>query len=204
MQTKEKDWTGNSKSVFLRLGSSNHSPREREQHDYYATDPIAIDLLTTKIRLPDVVYEPACGEGHLSERLKQYGCKVYSADLIDRGYGEVKDFFDTTSLPEDCSCIITNPPYKYATEFILHSLEILPEGGYCFMLLNNSYLEGKTRYEKIYKQYPPMMVACFVRRLRCSLNGMFDKKLENRSAVPYSWFVWRKGYVGRPLIEWLV
>ena len=41
----EKDWTGNGKSIFTTLGASNHTDKEREANDYYATDPIAIDAL---------------------------------------------------------------------------------------------------------------------------------------------------------------
>lgn len=40
-----KDWTGNGKSIFTTLGASNHTDKEREANDYYATDPIAIDAL---------------------------------------------------------------------------------------------------------------------------------------------------------------
>lgn len=40
-----KDWTGNGKSTFITLGASNHTNKEREINDYYATDPIAIDAL---------------------------------------------------------------------------------------------------------------------------------------------------------------
>lgn len=37
-----KDWTGNGKSIFTTLGASNHTEKEREINDYYATDPIAV------------------------------------------------------------------------------------------------------------------------------------------------------------------
>ena len=40
-----KDWVGNQKSVYTTLGTSNHTDKEREQHDYYATDPKAMELL---------------------------------------------------------------------------------------------------------------------------------------------------------------
>lgn len=39
------DWTGNSKSSYAVIGATGHSDSEREKHDYYATDPLAIDLL---------------------------------------------------------------------------------------------------------------------------------------------------------------
>lgn len=40
-----KDWTGDKNSIFKTLGASNHTTKERENDDYYATDPIAIDAL---------------------------------------------------------------------------------------------------------------------------------------------------------------
>lgn len=40
-----KDWSGNQKSVYTTLGASNHIADDREEHDFYATDPIAIDAL---------------------------------------------------------------------------------------------------------------------------------------------------------------
>lgn len=40
-----KDWTGTNKSIYATLGASNHTDKEREQHDYYATSPEAIDFL---------------------------------------------------------------------------------------------------------------------------------------------------------------
>ena len=50
--TKNKDWTGNGNSIFKMLGASNHTDKERETHDFYATSPEAIDLLKKKIDLP--------------------------------------------------------------------------------------------------------------------------------------------------------
>ena len=40
-----KDWKGNSKSTYITLGVSNHTDKERQHEDYYATDPIAAKLL---------------------------------------------------------------------------------------------------------------------------------------------------------------
>lgn len=41
------DWVGNRNSVYKTLGASNHTDKEREKDDYYATDPLAIDKLLT-------------------------------------------------------------------------------------------------------------------------------------------------------------
>ena len=65
-----KDWTGNKKSTFVILGASSHSTTPRQEHDYYATDPRAIDALNTIMPLDNhSVWEPACGGGHLSKRI---------------------------------------------------------------------------------------------------------------------------------------
>lgn len=83
------DWVGNSNSIFKALGASNHTESERENNDYYATDPIAIDKLIPTGVLSKIsnIWECCCGEGFLSERLKRYGFNVYSSDLINRNYG---------------------------------------------------------------------------------------------------------------------
>lgn len=69
--TDSKDWTGNKASVYKTLAASNHSSSEREKNDFYATDPKAIDLLLEKEKFSDLIWEPACGQGHLSKRLEQ-------------------------------------------------------------------------------------------------------------------------------------
>lgn len=151
-----RDWDGNGKSVFVTLGASNHTDKEREINDFYATDPIAIDKLIGNIGfIPSVVWECACGTGCLSERLKQHCHGVVSTDVVDRGYGQVQDFLLAKEMPSGCSCIITNPPYKYALEFILHALDLLPDGGKCMMFLKTTFLEGEKRNRQLFSNYPP-------------------------------------------------
>ena len=41
----KKDWTGNTHSVMVTLGASAHAQNEREEHDFYATEPKALELL---------------------------------------------------------------------------------------------------------------------------------------------------------------
>ena len=105
------------------LGSSNHVEEDRGDYDYYATDPFAIDLLLTKEKPDKNIWECACGEGHLSKRLKEFGYNVKSTDLINRNYGEsdVDFLHQTEKFGGD---ILTNPPYAIATEFIERALHL--------------------------------------------------------------------------------
>ena len=199
---KNKDWTGNSGVAFRILGATNHSLGEREPNDYYATSPKAVIKFMKIFQIPNVVCEPACGEGHISKVLEAYNHKVYSSDLIDRGYGKGNvDFFKTVKLPDDCNCIITNPPYKFAMEFVLHSLKLLKDDGLCIMFLKTTFLEGKNRYNKLFKYNPPLYVYQFVERVICANNGNFEQYPS--SAISYCWFVWKKGYKGDTIVKWI-
>ncbi len=137
-----KEWTGNNKSLYTRLGASNHAIEDREMNDYYATDPIAIDLLLKEEVFNKNIWECACGGGHMSERLKENGFNVYSTDLINRGYpDDILDFLNSDIAFD--GDIITNPPYKYAQEFIEKSLDSVNEGNKVAMFLKLTFLESK-------------------------------------------------------------
>ena len=199
------DWTGDGNSIFKTLGASNHTDKEREQNDFYATDPAAIDLLKKKIELPKQILEPACGSGCLSERLVELGHEVKSCDLIDRGYGDVQDFFKMTEPPFNGDfSIVTNPPYKYAKEFVLHSLDLVPDGSLVCMFLKTTFAEGKGRYKDLFSIYPPLKVLQCVERVLCAKNGDFDyMRAHGGSAVAYAWWIWERGYTGRSTLDWI-
>lgn len=196
-----KEWKGSERSVFKTMGASNHCDEERQNEDFYATDPRAIDILLEHEKFYGKVWEPCCGQGHLSKRLIEMGYDVVSSDLFDRGYGEQGvDFLriDTCWTPN----IITNPPYILAQEFVEHAMEILPEAGKLAMFLKLTFLEGKKRKE-MFKKWPPRTVYVFSSRIHCAKNADFEKMRETGSAVAYCWYVWEKGYTGETVIKWV-
>lgn len=197
-----KDWTGNSNSIYKTLGASNHTAEERQSYDYYATEPKAIDLLLAEETFNKNIWECACGEGHLSKRLIAHGYNVKSTDLIYRGFGEGGvDFLKQTEMFN--GDIITNPPYKYALDFIYKALELVPEGNKVAMFLKIQFLEGKAR-KKLFTTYPPKTVYVSSSRLLCAKNGDFEKmRAGGGSAVAYAWYVWVKGYKGDTVIKWI-
>lgn len=193
-----KDWVGNHTSVFKTLGASNHCQDERQQDDYYATEPKATEWLLKLEKFSNPILEPSCGGGHISEVLIKGGYQVTSRDLINRGYGEVADFLsdDNTEWNGD---IITNPPYKYAQEFVEKALQIIPDGHKVAMFLKLQYLEGKRR-RKMFETMPPKRVWVSSSRLICAKNGDFTNITS--SAAAYAWFIWEKGFCGDTIIKW--
>ena len=196
-----KDWTGNRNSIYTTLGASNHSDKERQSHDYYATEPKATELLLDEETCSPVIWECACGDGHMAKVMEAHGYQVISTDLIYRGYGNEKsvDFLHEPVADFDGD-IITNPPYKYALQFVEKALERVKPGRKVAMFLKLQFLEGKSR-KQFFLKHPPKTVYVSSSRLICAMNGEFEKYPS--SAVAYAWFVWEKGYKGNPIIKWI-
>ena len=206
-----KDWTGNKKSTFVTLGASNHSDGEREINDFYATDPKALEIFLDTlerdgIKLHPNIWECACGMGHLSKVLESKGYSVLSTDLIDRGYGIVDNdsdfingkYYTHTKFDGD---ILTNPPYKYAKEFVETALNKIEYGNYVIMFLKIQFLEGKER-RKLFDNHPPKYVYVNSARQTCYINGDMSKKMSSASC--YCWFIWEKEeFKGEPIIRWI-
>ena len=189
-----------STKVFKTLGSSNHTPDERAQFDYYATDPQAVEMLLALETFAPVIWEPACGEGHISKVLAAHGYEVISTDLIYRGFGDPEplNFLEET-LDGFEGDIITNPPYSVGLQFVERALESVRPGGKVAMFLKVQFLEGKRRGE-FFKKSPPRSVYISRSRLACYKNG--DLTTNPESAIAYAWYVWEKGFTGDPVIKW--
>ena len=199
---QNNDWVGNRNSIYKAMGASNHTDKEREENDFYATEPKAIDVLCEVEKFAGEIWECAAGRGHLAERLKAYGYAVCSTDLIDRGYGESGvDFLKQNDI---CDYnIITNPPYKFAQEFIEKALELVKDGKKVCMFLKLQFLEGKKR-KVLFKKYPPKTIYVSSSRLLCAKNAEFEAMIKGGgSAVAYAWYVWQKGFQGETVVKWV-
>ena len=197
------DWRGNATSIFATHGASNHSETDRAEHDYYATDPEAVEALLRVEHFNHHIYEPACGGCHISNVLIAHGHDVVSTDIVNRGAEHqtgVQDFLTYSPPEKNTRDIITNPPYKYAMEFAQHALDISAPGVKVAMFLKLTFLEGGKR-KSLYDHAPPRRIYVFRSRIDCWKNGIKPDKPSK--AVCYAWFVWEKGFIGPPEIAWL-
>lgn len=181
------------------LGTSTHAIEDREINDYYATDPIAGELLLQLEPQLNNIWECACGEGHLAKVFEQAGKLGFATDIINRGYGhDTFDFLQSLTQIYNGD-IVTNPPFKYAQQFIEKALDIISHDRYVCMFLKLQFLEGKARKE-MFEKYPPIRVWVSSSRITCAKNGKFDEYPS--SAVCYAWFIWKKGYKGATELKW--
>lgn len=189
-------------NTFITLGANNHTDVTREKDDFYATPPLAVKELMKLETFDKNIWEPCCGMNHITNVLKDNNYNVKTSDIIDRvndGSVEIIDFLNYNEKYN--GDIITNPPYKLATEFVYKSLETITYGHKVAMFLKLTFLETKKRYE-LFKKYPPKVIYVASMRFGCSQTGEFNSDGNTGSAIAYCWYIWEKGYNGDTVIKW--
>ena len=176
-----------SKKDAAMLGESGY---ERVEADHYCTPQENVDCLLQHVDIHPNVWEPAAGKGDISERLNDYGRKVWSSDIIDYGFDDtftLGDFLQTHELPDpSIRAIVTNPPYlgDLPEDFIRHALKLmLPVRGQVAMFLRNEYDCSKGRMDLF--GLPPFHKKVIVTKRPRWIAGSTGSPRHN-----YAWFVW--------------
>jgi hypothetical protein len=174
--------------------AGQHSYVERAA-DLYETPVCAVEALRQVERLPNYIWEPACGPGAIAKVLQAHGHTVLASDAMDYGWGHiVEDFF---SLSFCCDAIVTNPPYQLAEEFVRHALKL--SSPLVIMLLRLAFLESVRRTD-ILEHSGLARIHVFRNRLpmmhRAGWNGP-----KASSAMPFAWYVWEREYKGPTTID---
>jgi ParB/RepB/Spo0J family partition protein len=165
--------------------------------DFFATPPWAtralIEHVFTKLERRghckwQNAWEPACGEGHIAGPLREYFKNVVASDIHDYGHNDFTvDFLKAEARPVDW--IITNPPFGDVGEaFVLNALRLAGTGVAMFMRVQ--WLDSIGRYERIFRDRPPTMIAFFAERVPLC-QGTWDPN--GSTATAYIWLVWIKG-----------
>ncbi len=166
---------------------------DRVAEDFYPTPPEFVDILAHFIDVSQLsVWEPACGEGHISKRLQQLGAYTISTDLIDRGFGTGGiNFLKCRSVPKALTTrgqvgIITNPPYgTLADQFVAAALELAaPVDGMVAMFMRNEWDCGDKRTARFFEHPAYAMKIVATKRPRW-IAGSTGSPRHN-----YAWYVW--------------
>jgi hypothetical protein len=177
--------------------------------DFFPTPPWATRALFESVfpilqprgeYLGSRVWEPACGAGHMAEVIREYWSTVIASDIFDYGYGlSGVDFLNNDHCDTKADWIITNPPFgDNGEKFALRAIELASVGVAMFFRLQ--WLESVGRYEKIFRDHPPRLIAQFTERVPLH-KGRWEP--EGSTATAYLWIVWMKGYQGRTEFFWI-
>lgn len=170
---------------------------KREENDFYPTPPEGTRALLSVESFVGSIWEPACGDGAISQELEAAGYTVRSTDLIDRGYGTPG--VDFLQQKDRCRNLVTNPPFKLALPFMKHALAVTDRK--VALLGRLAWLEGQRR-RALYEAHPPARVWVFSRRLTM-LRGGWDGGKGGGSMTAFAWFVWDRDHRGATVLGWL-
>lgn len=162
------------------LGCENKN-NERPRDDFFETPAASTQALidAEKNFLPDVIWEPFCGNGAISRVLRSNGIGVIETDLNEtRLSGEHRiDFLFEYKACE--SAIVTNPPFKLARQIIYHAKFIGIR--YMALLLKADFLNCQ-RSLKLFNHWRPARIH--------GLTIRPDFRNQGSPTMNCSWYVW--------------
>jgi len=154
------------------------------KNDFVKTPINITEALLKHEKFDGEILEPCCGDGAISEILKNGGYKVISSDMIDYGYGEKKDLFE---ILDNYDNIITNPPFTQQQTVKKHLLSITKKKLCLLWYVKNLGNEIETKTSKNLK-----------------VVYVFNKKvewIETKLGWLFAWYVWEKNYKGDIIIK---
>ena len=170
----------------------HNTKNDRVDYDFYPTPEIATLKLLEKESFKGDIWECACGDGAISNILKNKGYLVFNSDIINRGFNdETIDFLNTNRKIDN---IITNPPFKLSLQFALHGLKSVSNKMVLFQKL--VFLEGIKRKKELFSLNKLKNIYVISNRLKF-------KGYKTGGLMCFAWFVFDVNYNGKPTIDWI-
>jgi hypothetical protein len=166
--------------------------------DLYSTPAVAVEALLKVESLPHYIWECAAGRGAIVRPLRAAGHAVTASDILhyDFPLDFEGDFLAQVVVPAGTEQILTNPPFRYAAEFVDHGLSLCPR---VIMLCRLAFLESACR-SRILDTGTLAAVHVFKRRLpMMHRDGWAGRRAS--SAMPFAWFVWDRNHDGPATID---
>jgi hypothetical protein len=125
---------------------------------------------------------------------------VLASDIADRGCGaKLADFMATQWLAADN--IVSNPPFGIAEAFVKHALDVTNRK--VAMLLPSIWVQGDERSRWL--ETTPLRRIYFITPRPSMPPGpvIVAGEKPGNGTKDFAWFVWERGYEGRPEVRWL-
>lgn len=167
--------------------------------DFYSTPIWATEALFEKEKFVGEVWECASGSGDMVRVIEKHN-KVFASDIRHEGYGKGGLDFLLMTTQRETANIITNPPFKYALQFVEKAKTQATKK--IAMFLKLTFLESVSRHQMFLdKEFPLKKVIVFCKRVNLYPAG--EKEPKNSGTIAFAWYVWDKDYEGKPYIEWI-
>ena len=153
---------------------------KRAASDFYPTPPDVTIALMRFLGLDKrtIIWEPACGEGHMVRAMEAMGYRVIGTDIQSGN-----DFLTAPLI--DCDWIITNPPFSQSEAFIERCIEHWKPFA---LLLKSQYWHAKRRKPLFDKVYPEWILP-----LTWRPDFLFKTRGSGSPLMDVMWVVWDPG-----------
>lgn len=158
-----------------------------------------VDVLRRHVAIPNAVWEPHAGAGHLARELIESGLRVLATDLheydpvqgapyIGVGY----NFLEQTSLPHGVRAIVMNPPFDTAEEHCERAISLLAQadGGVVACLNRSEWGTGKRRAVLVH-DHPAFDLKIEIVKRPIWREKTGDPRIDQSPRHYFAWFVWR-------------
>jgi hypothetical protein len=179
--------------------TGRQQPMHDRKDDLHETPRPVVEALLRIQKIPHVIWEPACGPGSIVKCLRDHGHEVIASDLVDYQCPNSQsriDFLMERRAPDNCECVLTNPPFKLARQFAEHATDLCP---LVYMFLRFAFYESECRSDLL-ENRGLSNVYCFRRRVPMMHRQDWTGKKAG-SGIAFGWFVWRRGYTGKTQLE---
>ena len=160
----------------------------RKDLDFYPTPAWVTEAVIPYLRFyidrGTPVWEPACGDGAMSEVLKDRFDNVTSTDIANYGYGQAGVDFLALNVHVR-GLVITNPPYgDLAEAFVRQGLKVTERyQGVVAMLMRHEYDTAKGRVDLFNK--PP-----FATKVVLTTRPRWIEGSTGAPRHSYAWYLW--------------
>lgn len=145
-------------------------------------------------------WEPAANRGYMVRPLREYFGLVEGTDVKDYGAGfAVENFMVPHQGRERVDWILTNPPFRLGADFIERMSLLAPRVGYG-VLVRTAFLESEDRWRRIYRRWPPSIVAQYVERVPM-FEGVYDPT--GSKPTSFAWLLWFRRWAGPTEVRWI-
>lgn len=175
------------------MSSTNRGKGRRAELDTYETPGWVVDRLIERVPLPPGRWLEPCGAtGQIIRAVQNRRpdvtwdaieirpeCRDPLVRLVGPDHVQIGDFLDPTVSSGRWDCVLTNPPFSAASQFLQRGLEVAPV---CCLLLRINFLESVERH----RHFRTAMPAVYVVPNRPSfVAGTTD-------SCGYAWFCWTR------------
>lgn len=141
------------------------------------------------------IWEPACGNGAIVNVLSASGYSVRATDIRDWGCPEYRPL-DFLRTHETHACVVTNPPYEQAEEFVQQAMILTqPTQGVAALLLRHEYDCAAGRIALFNR--PP-----FARKVVLTFRPRWIADSTGAPRHNYAWYIWDWKWTGDPVLSY--